>query len=144
MASRFGGWVAKYHFQQGIIIGTLIFMHPVMLFVERYLSLHILDPFYIFTDVCLLCQNKRDLFLTAGRFGFGLMVTGIIAGKIREWEWWKENWRYFHWLNYLGFLVIFFHGFKLGTDFHSPFYLPVAYFSLGLVLISVIKRLLGR
>lgn len=140
LASKLGGWVAKYHFNQGIIIGTLILMHPLMRLVERYLSVATLNPFYIFTDVCLLCQDKNELYYSFGRFGFWLIVMAIIAAKLREWDWWKANWRYFHWANYLGFLVIFVHGLKIGTDFHSAYYLPLAYLSLGLVVVSLIYK----
>lgn len=142
LASRFGGWVAQYHFNQGIIIGILILMHPLMLLAERYLSVAKLDPFYIFTDVCLLCQDKQELYLSFGRSGFWLVVMAIIAAKLREWDWWRANWRYFHWLNYVAFLFVFIHGFKVGSDFHSVYYLPLAYVSLGSVAVSLIYKVL--
>ena len=143
LTAKFGGWVANYHFNQGIILGTLILMHPLMRLTERYLAIAKLDPFYIFTDVCLLCSEKQELYLSFGRFGFWLIVLAIIAAKIRHWDWWKANWRYFHWANYVGFLAVFLHGLKIGTDFHSVIFLPLAYLSLGLVVASIVKRLIG-
>ena len=142
VTSKFGGWVANYHFNQGILIGVLILMHPLMLLTERYLSIAKLDPFYVFTDVCLLCQG-RELYLTLGRFGFWLIVVGIVAAKIRHWDWWKANWRFFHWANYVGFLAVLLHGLKVGSDFHSVIYLPLIYLSVGLVVASIVKRIVG-
>jgi predicted ferric reductase len=101
------------------------------------------NPFYVFVDFCILCRTKLELFYSFGRFGFYLLTLAVIAAVVRSSPWWKENWRYFHYLNYVLFFLIATHAFFVGSDFSPKGYL--FYFLLFFIIVVsliVIQKLL--
>jgi len=124
----------KLHFRQGKIIYFLVLLHLGSFLLFNFVSKRIFDPFYVLTDFCLLCQTKEELFYSFGRFGFWLLTLTTIAAFLREKDWWRENWRYFHLFNYFLFFLIASHALFIGRDFSRSGYL----FYLALVLTAVI------
>lgn len=132
LSRKFGNWVINLHIWQGKIIYALIVLHTFSLLLFNFVARKGFDPFYVFVDFCLICQTKQELFYSLGRFGFWLLTLTVLAGLLRKKSWWKENWRYFHILNYLLFFLISAHAHFVGSDFS----LKVGYLGyLNLVLL---------
>lgn len=122
--NKLGPWIFNFHVIEGISAYIIIFFHPIIYAVSNHLLGKPLDPIGIFLGFCLLCKPKLELYYTFGRIGFWLLTVGVTAGLLRKiTPWLRANWRNFHELNYVAFLIISFHGFFGGTDFRiQPFY----------------------
>lgn len=144
LAEKFGSWIFWFHITQAIIIYTLILVHPVAFLILRKFNGGPLDPFYVFTDFCLLCNKKSELYLTFGRFGFVFLTLGYLAGKFRTITFLRKHWKNFHYFNYLGFFVIAFHGYKVGSDMTSPNFYWYFITAIVLVLIIFILRIMHK
>ncbi len=118
---KFGPWVFKFHIFQGILIYSIILLHPVFFMLANYFSGHKFDLFFAFIDVCVLCSKKIDFYYNFGRIAFWLTSIAVFAGIFRAaTPFMRVNWRKFHILNYAAFLIVGIHGFYLGTDFMTP------------------------
>ncbi len=133
-ASFMGKAEEKLHFRQGKIIYFLVLLHFGSFLLFNFVSKHIFDPFYVLTDFCVLCQTKEELFYSFGRFGFWLLTLTMAAALLRDKDWWRENWHYFHLFNYFLFFLITAHALFIARDFSRPGYL----FYLALVLTVVV------
>ncbi len=129
LTEKFGGWIFKFHIFQGILIYFLIILHPLSMVLFKYFAHKGIDPFYVFTDICVLCSNKFELFFTLGRISFWLFTLSVFAGLFRTaTPWLRNNWKKVHVLNYLSFILIALHSLFVGTDigtfpfswFHGP------------------------
>lgn len=136
-----GAKVYKYH----IIIGTLayivIFIHPLMYLYLRFDATKIFDPFFIYSEFCILCETKQDLYLTFGRVSFWLITAAVLAAIGRTYVSLRQNWRYIHVLNYIAFFFVAYHARKLGTDTFSPPFVIVYYSAVVIVTVIVLKKI---
>jgi len=140
--NKFGGWVFNFHVLNGIVIYSLTFLHPLaFLFFRHFLGIGT-DPIYIFLGFCLYCRTKLDFYYTLGRISFLLLTIGVIAGAFRKaTPFMRFNWRKFHVLNYVVFLLAGVHGYLLGTDFMTQ---PFFFFSIIaylLVIYTIVRKL---
>lgn len=136
---RLGGWIFKFHITEGIIVYMLIILHPVSFMLFNYFAGLGLNPFFVFVDFCVLCSTRIDFYYTLGRIAFWLLNISVWAGLLRiATPYMRANWRKFHVLNYLAFLIIGLHGFYLGTDFspmpYVAFALPAYVIVLGIII----------
>ena len=137
----FGGWIFKFHVLEGITIYSLVLLHITSFILFRYFAGLGLDPFYIFTDFCLLCKTKSELYITLGRLSFWLITTTVFAGLFRTLNpFMRIHWKKFHILNYLVFLLIGIHGFLLGTDFgYMPFFVFAIVAYVAVLVVIMVK-----
>ncbi len=145
LTNKFGSWVFKVHAIQGPIIYLLAMIHPFFLLVFNYKLFHTIDPFYIYTQACLLCKTKIELFYTFGRLAFWLLTIGVFAALFRNSEGWlKKNWRKLHILNYVVFFFVAIHGYFLGSDFKI---FPLNYFfyaSIFIVCSTIVLKVIRK
>jgi predicted ferric reductase len=139
LSSILGSWVMNFHIWQGRAIYALVLVHTFSLLLFNFLAEKGFNPFYVFIDLCLICKPKTELFYSFGRFGFWILTLTVLAALLRSKPWWKENWRYFHYLNYPLFFLISLHAFFLGSDF-SPksgylFYFLCLFFLIVLLIL---------
>jgi predicted ferric reductase len=120
---KYGPWVFKFHVFHGILIYSIILLHPLFFVFGNYFAGQKFNPFFAFIDVCVLCSKKIDFYYNFGRIAFWLTTAGVFAGIFRAaTPFMRVNWRKFHILNYVAFLAVGIHGFYLGTDFMArPF-----------------------
>jgi len=117
LIDKFGGWIFSFHIFQGVLIYTLIFLHPLAMVFHKYFVHQGFDPFYVFTDICFLCQNSFELLYSLGKLAFWFITISVLAGLFRTaTPWMRVNWRKLHLLNYVSFMLIAIHSFFLGTD----------------------------
>lgn len=131
LTQKFGGWIFKFHIWEGIIIYSLIVGHIMTYFLFLTLARGTFDPFYIFTDFCVLCETKDELFITLGRLSFWMITLAVLAAKFRALVELRKNWKYFHYLNYVVFVLTAIHAKFIGSDIMSPPYYYLYLISVG-------------
>lgn len=143
---KLGGWVFNYHITEGIVIYVLAVLHPLAFMAFNHFIGGGWNPYAAFINVCLLCNAKIDFYYTLGMISFWLLTAVAITAVFRHYNsWFKANWRKFHILNYLIFLIVGIHAFLLGTDFsHKPFVYfaaPAYAIVVGIVIFVELPRL---
>lgn len=134
----------KFHMLNGILAYTFIFMHPVLMVVYKYLYSSKLDPFYVFTDVCVLCDGVYEYYINFGRLAFYLLTTAVIAAKFRKIsEWLNNNWRKLHILNYVAFYFVSIHAYNIGSDSTTKLFLTFFWLCQIIVAGVIVKRIKG-
>lgn len=146
LVDKLGSWIFKFHLFEGKLIYLLVLMHPIFFLLTNHFLGGKFDPYIAFINVCLLCKPVSEYYYTLGRISFWLLTIAVFAASFRSLNFWmKANWRKFHVLNYLVFLIIGAHGFLLGTDFRSqPFFAfaLIAYvIILGIIILVELPRL---
>lgn len=144
LTQKLGGWIFKFHIIQGPIAYSLILLHPLLLVLFNFKIFGKFDPFYIFTDFCVLCKPVSEYYLTFGRIAFWLVTFAVVAAKFRTRPFFRKNWRVFHSLNYLAFFFIVIHSFKLGSDATSMPFLVFYIFSIISVISIIIYKMKMR
>jgi hypothetical protein len=138
---KLGGWVLRFHITEGVIIYLLVLMHPIFFMLFNYFYGKGLDPFYIFTQVCVICK-QQELYYTLGRISFWLINITVFAGLFRmATPFMRANWKKFHVLNYLVFLIVGIHGLSIGTDFMVMPFFVFALISNLMISYTVIHKL---
>ncbi|MFZ5933039.1 MAG: hypothetical protein ACOYT7_03130 [Patescibacteria group bacterium] len=122
---KLGAWVFKFHVTEGAVAYALIILHPFLFVLFNFKVGKGFDPFYVFTDFCVLCSNRQEPLYTLGRVSFWLVTLAVVAAKFRTSSWLRVHWRKFHILNYLTFILIGIHSRFVGTDSLTP---PFAWF----------------
>jgi predicted ferric reductase len=129
LTEKFGGWIYSWHIFQGVLIYGLILAHPSLFVLFNYYVGTGFDPFYVFTQLCLLCKGKNEFYLTFGRLSFWIFTVTVTAGYFRAFiPFLRRHWKKFHKLNYPTFLLIGLHSIGVGSDvgtapfsfFHGP------------------------
>jgi predicted ferric reductase len=139
LSKAFGSWINKFHTFQGIIAYTFVLTHPLIFLFSNFKTKGVIDPFYVFTDICLLCPRPYELYWSFGRIAFWLISFAILAAIVRSESWWKENWRKFHILNYLIFFLIAIHAWFSGTDIKTSF-VYIFWFEIIVVVYTIFRK----
>jgi len=138
---KLGGWVFKFHITNGVFIYLLVVLHPVFFMLSNYFYGRGFDPFYVFTQVCVLCKPP-ELYYSLGRISFWLINIAVFAGLFRTaTPYMRANWRKFHVINYLVFLLVGIHGFFNGTDFRIKPFFTFAIIAYLIVVYTIIRKL---
>jgi len=138
---KLGGWVFKFHVIQGTMIYALVFLHPVFFMLFNFFAGRGIDPFYVFTQVCVFCKSP-ELYYSLGRVSFWLINIAFFAGLFRTTTpYMRANWRKFHIINYLVFLLVGIHGFFSGTDFRIKPFFTFAIIACLIVVYTIIRKL---
>ncbi|MBU0845586.1 hypothetical protein KKH23_00055 [Patescibacteria group bacterium] len=137
---KFGAWIFKFHLIQGFVAYVLVLVHPLLFLIYNFKTRGVLDPFYVFTDFCLLCSRPIELYYSFGKITLWLISLAILAAIVKNEVWWKENWRKFHILNYFVFFLIAAHAWFVGTDVISTFFVYIFWFGMIAVLYTFIRK----
>ena len=139
---KLGGWVLRFHITEGVLIYLLILLHPLMFAFFRYFSGLGLDPIFVYFGYCLYCSTILDFYYTLGRVALLLITVGVLAGLFRtSTPFMRVNWRKFHVVNYVVFLIAGIHGLSLGTDFRTMPFFAFAIVAYLLVLYTIGRKL---
>jgi DMSO/TMAO reductase YedYZ heme-binding membrane subunit len=101
-----GAFMGKWREKLGVIIFLLMLTHLLLFVLLNFKLKGVIDPFYVFTDFCLMCPKLTEFYYTLGRVSFWLMSLTVLAAVLRNEPWWRKNWRKFHRLNYVVFLLM--------------------------------------
>ncbi len=138
---KLGGWALKFHLLQGATIYSLVVLHPLLFVLVNFKAKGIIDPFYVFTQFCVLCSSRPELWYTFGRLSFWLITLAVVAAKLRKKPWWRVHWRKFHILNYFTFFLIATHAWFSGTDTMQPPFVTIFFLALFIVSATLIYKL---
>ena len=140
LSEKFGKQVENFHHWHGVFTYFLIFAHTFLLLVMSYVSKRTFDPFRVYTDFCLLCEVRRDLFSTFGKFAFWLISLGVVAAIFRRDVSFKTNWRLLHIMNYLAYIFVAVHAAFIGSNTLDSPYVFVYIASCLLFIYSPINK----
>jgi len=140
LSKIFGSWIKKFHIFQGIVSYAFVLAHPLLFVIFNFKTRGTIDPFYVFTDFCLLCPRPFELYFSFGRIAFWLISLAILAAVIKSEAWWRENWRKFHILNYFVFFLIVVHAWFSGTDIASTPFVYVFWFGIIAVIYTILRK----
>jgi predicted ferric reductase len=141
-AKKVGNWIFNFHVWEGIVIYSLIVLHPLMFMFLQHFVGRGTDPINVFLGVCLFCNPKIEYIFTLGRIAFWLLTIGVFAGFYRHANsFMKANWRKFHALNYVAFLLVGIHGFIFGPDLPSKSFIYFAIPAYLIVLYTILRKL---
>ena len=130
----------RFHMINGLVAYTFVLFHPLLQIINTYVYIGKIDPFYVFTDICFLCQNNLEYFINFGRIGLYLITIAVFAAKFKSIDLWlKTNWKKIHPLNYLAFYSISLHAINIGTDSGNIFFILYFIFCQIVVLSSIVK-----
>lgn len=136
VAQRLGSWVHKVHITQGLFAYALTFFHPFVYFIILAETSKKINPFYIYTDFCILCKTRPELFSSFGRVSFWVLTLTVTAALLRTMPIFRNKWKFFHYLNYVAFFAVGIHAWGIGSDVHTP---PYLWFHVGaMVVVSLI------
>jgi len=112
-----------FHHFLSIAILFLIVLHPLLYVLFLFKIKGVLDPFYVFSDLCLLCKGNFEYFYNFGRIALWLIVFSIFVMLFKNSsQFLKKYAGKLHRLNYLAFYLVALHAKFLGTDVSvSPF-----------------------
>lgn len=144
LTERYGGWIYSFHIFEGILVYFLILLHPLLFVVFNYFVGTGVDPFYVFTQFCVVCRGKTEFYYTLGRVSFWLLTLSVAAAFFRtSTPFLRKYWKKFHIINFLSFVLIGFHSIGVGTDIgtlpFSLFHGPALAIGIGLLIYEVYK-----
>lgn len=117
LTEKFGGWVYSLHIYNGAIVYLFTLLHILAFGMLSYFAGRGFDPFYLFSDFCILCTNSAEHYVNLGRFAFLFLTAAVGAAAFRTVSnFLRTHWRKFHILNYLIFALMSVHTYLLGTD----------------------------
>ncbi len=144
----FNDRLEKLHCAFGIILLLLVVAHAFLFLVFLGKIKGVYDPFYIFTDYCVLCRNYAEYFINLGRVSVTLMLITGLAAVFRKVKEMKKYWRQTHVLMYLTFPLVSVHLYVLGSDAKStPFFYfyilanAVALFIIAKKSVQLVKKM---
>jgi predicted ferric reductase len=140
LSKIFGSWIHKFHIFQGIVAYAFVLAHPLLFVIFNFKTRGTIDPFYVFTDFCLLCPRPFELYYTFGRIAFWLISLAILAAILRSEVWWRKNWRKFHMLNYFVFFLIAIHAWFSGTDIINTSFVYIYWFGITTVIYTIFRK----
>ena len=121
-----GGWVLKLHIVIGITAFVLAWLHPVMwVLVWGWNTVRELGGYVWF-----------------GKVGLILITMAAAAGVWRAHPMVTKYWRWIHRLNYVVFVLIYIHSWKLGTDAGSFPFKAIYYLAPVVLVLALTRKLL--
>lgn len=118
----------------GIALTFSVAVHLISLLVDTYLKLTIIDILIPFVS------SFKPIFLSIGIIGFYVFLAVIIS-SIFTINKFPKAWRWLHYLPYPLFVILFIHGYFIGTDTTNPIILSMYLITGGIVAFLSAYRL---
>jgi len=139
--SKLGRNALKFHIVNGILTYCFIFLHPLLMVFAMYVGYSSLDPFYVYTDFCLLCDGMYEHYINFGRLAFLFITIAVFAGLFRGVNMWmRKNWRKLHTLNYFAFYFVSIHSYNIGSDSLNKIFIYLFWTAQIVVLMFILKK----
>ena len=142
LIEKLGAWIFKFHTTEGAFTYAFVFLHPLLFVILNFKGTGSFDPFYVFTDICFLCQNNTELFYNFGRVSFWLITVAVLAAVLRTRPWLRNHWRKFHIFNYFAFLLTAVHARGVGTDVRFVPFVWFYWISITIVVFTIFYKFL--
>lgn len=84
-----------------------VLIQPFFIILARYIFNSDLDPFYMFTDLCVLCGNKAEFTVNFLRIAFYSVTLAVFVPIIKNYDnFLKKYWKYSEVFYYVGFYAL--------------------------------------
>ena len=84
-----------------------VLVQPFLIILARYIFNSDLDPFYMFTDLCVLCGNKAEFTINFLRIAFYAVSIAVFVPLIKNYDnFLKKYWKYSEVFYYVGFYAL--------------------------------------
>jgi len=128
-----GARAYKAHVTQGLLAYGFILIHPIFYYVITY---EVVGKIVLIPDFTI----KSEYWISFGRVAFALATIAVFAGYFRTRPFFRRNWRAFHILNYLVFILIAFHSRNVGSDIASFPFVITYWLGVSVVTVSILYR----
>lgn len=91
------------------IILIVIIIHSLLTILMNFKLKGVLDPFYVYTDICIICKNSVEYSNTLGRISFWVLVTILILLLTKTNDWFENNYKKIYLLFYVTLFILLFH-----------------------------------
>lgn len=141
ITEKLGGWFFQYHITLGAITYALIIAHPLLYLINLTYATRSFDPFYIFSDFCVICVTVDQLYISLGRIGFWLAIVAGLAAifRVKIFQI-RAYWKYIHIINYVAFFMIAIHAWFVGSDVSSTAFLYLYILVVGGVILTLLIK----
>lgn len=121
---------------------TFIFVQPLLVILSRYIFNSHLDPFYMYTDLCVMCDGKTEYYINFLRIAFYSASLAIFAPLLKnESKWLKKNWKLLEYLYYAGFYSLSLYLYNTGPIVKEKWFVYVFWIAQIAVLVSIVKEI---
>ena len=135
-----GAKAYKIHTTLGLMSYGFILIHP---FLNSLLTFQITNSFgAVLADIFVEAKSKNGVLLVFGRIALILLTIGVTAGYFRTKPFFRKNWKIFHILNYLAFILVAIHSKGLGSDINSFPYNYLYWIFVICVFITLVYKLI--
>lgn len=119
-----------------------IFVEPILVILARYIFNSDLDPFYMYTDLCVLCDGRGEFIINFLRIAFYSVsiavfapVFGYLDKTIKKYE---KFLRYFY---FVGFYALSIYLYNSGPVVRPVWFVIIFWICQSLVLVKVFKEI---
>jgi len=135
-----GSKAYKFHITLGLLSYGFILIHP---FLNSLLTLQITGSFgAVLADIFVGAKSQHDLLQIYGKFALILLTIGVGAGYFRTKLFFRKNWKVFHIVNYLAFILVAIHSKGLGSDINSFPYSYLYWIFVFFVFLTLVYKLI--
>lgn len=84
-----------------------VLVQPFLIILARYIFNSDLDPFYMFTDLCVLCGNRTEFTVNFLRIAFYSVTIAVFVPLIKNYDnFLKKYWKYSEMFFFVGFYAL--------------------------------------
>ena len=129
--------ITGLHRNLTLVAVAFVGVHVLMSVADSYTPVRLVDVFVPFVSA------YRPVWLGLGAVAFDLLLALIVTSLLRVRIGYKR-WRATHWLAYAAWPVALVHGLGTGSDVRAGWMLVLTFCCVGVVLVAVLWRVLGR
>ncbi len=119
-----------------------VLIQPFLIILARYIFNSDLDPFYMFTDLCVLCGNKAEFTVNFLRIAFYSVSVAVFVPLIKNYDkFLKKYWKYSEVFYYVGFYALSIYVFNSSPLIKSNMFLLYFWGLQVFVLAKMIEKI---
>lgn len=118
-----------------------VFTQPILAVLSRYIFNSDLDPFYMYADICVLCDGRGEYVINFLRISFYATSIAVFANLLPYVDkWFKRNWQPFKYLYFVGFYTLSIYLYNSGPLTKPKLFTLFFWICQALVLIKIFKE----
>jgi hypothetical protein len=119
-----------------------VLIQPFLIILARYIFNSDLDPFYMFTDMCVLCGNRVEYTVNFLRIAFYAVSVAVFVPLIKNYDnFLKKYWKYSVLFFFVGFYALSIYVFNSSPLIKSNLFLFYFWGLQGVVIWGIFKRI---
>lgn len=119
-----------------------VFIQPPLILLARYMFRNVRDPFYMYTDLCVLCDGKAEYIINFMRITFYAVSVAVFALIFKNMDkWLMKNYKKFEYLYIIGFYSLSIYLYNTGPLVRPKSFISIFWLCQLIVFISIFKML---